>query len=219
MTEETAINLCLKHRDPAGFESLFRQYRKEAYFHASSLMGNPEEAADACQEAFRRAFAAMPGLRKLDNFYPWFYRILRNYCLNQLARRRTSETYRRNVETDWTSVFRGRKPMARSEEAAADSPEAGRSMGQVCVSPDFIALQNEEHALVWEALQQLEPDHREILAMKYFEDRPYSMISEILGIPRGTVMSRLYAARKALRERLLERGLMEYHAQPDTTPR
>jgi RNA polymerase sigma-70 factor (ECF subfamily) len=70
MNEAQAIRLCLQYRDPVGFEFLVKKYRREAYFHALALMGNQEDAADACQESFRRAFAAIPKLAQLDKFYP-----------------------------------------------------------------------------------------------------------------------------------------------------
>jgi DNA-directed RNA polymerase specialized sigma24 family protein len=56
-------------------------------------MGNEQDALDAFQDSFAKAFAAMPGLEKLTNFYPWFYRVLRNCCLNMLERRNTRERY------------------------------------------------------------------------------------------------------------------------------
>ncbi len=72
MNEAQAIRLCLRHRDPVGFEFLVKNYRREAFFHAFALMGNQEDAADVCQESFRRAFTAIPKLVGLDQFYPWF---------------------------------------------------------------------------------------------------------------------------------------------------
>ncbi|MCP5106940.1 MAG: hypothetical protein GY950_26385, partial [bacterium] len=87
MNEKRAIELCLCHHDPLGFEYLAKKYRKEALYHAVSIVGNYEDAADACQESFSRAFAAIPRLQQLDRFYPWFYRILRNCCFNMLSRR------------------------------------------------------------------------------------------------------------------------------------
>ena len=93
MNESRAIKLCLKHHDPVGFEFLVKKYRREVYFHALSLLGNQENAAEACQESFTRAFAAINTLSHLDAFYPWFYRILRNCCLNMLERKKTAENY------------------------------------------------------------------------------------------------------------------------------
>ena len=62
MNEQRAIRLYLKHRDPTGFEFLVQQYRREAFRHAYALLGNQDDAADACQESFPRVFAAIAGL-------------------------------------------------------------------------------------------------------------------------------------------------------------
>lgn len=177
MDEERAIQLCLKHRDPIGFEFLVNKYRREAFFHAFSLLGNNEDALDACQDAFARAFAAIPRLEALTQFYPWFYRILRNHCLNMLERRETSDRYRQS----------------RTLEAgnSSPSPEAG---------PRATLEQAEGRWRVREALDRLRPEYREILTLKYLQDCSYERIARLLGIPRGTVMSRLYHARLALRE-------------------
>src|SRR5687768_7852674 len=98
MDEARAITLCLRYRDPIGFEFLVAKYRKEAFVHARTLMGNEQDALDACQDAFIRAFAAMPQLQELTSFYPWFYRILRNRCLNLLDRRGTRERHADSVQ-------------------------------------------------------------------------------------------------------------------------
>lgn len=179
MDEQHAIQLCVKHRDPVGFEFLVEKYRREAFSHAFALLGNQEDALDACQDSFARAFAAIPGLRELPQFYPWFYCILRNRCLNLLARRQTSDRYR---ETQ--------------QHHAAQALDA--------VTPSLQLEQREDQQRVHRALALLKPEHREILAMKYVQEHRYEEIAEILGIPRGTVMSRLYHARMALREAWLK---------------
>src|SRR5687767_11461219 len=93
MDEQKAIDLCIKHRDPVGFDYLVRMFRREAYMHAYAMLGNDQDAADVCQDSFARAYAAMPKVQKLDRFYPWFYTILRHACLNILARQKTAATY------------------------------------------------------------------------------------------------------------------------------
>jgi RNA polymerase sigma-70 factor (ECF subfamily) len=179
MDEQHAIQLCVKHRDPVGFEFLVEKYRREAFSHAFALLGNQEDALDACQDSFARAFAAIPGLRELPQFYPWFYCILRNRCLNLIARRQTSDRYRETQQHD-----------------AAQALDA--------VTPSLQLEQREDQQRVHRALALLKPEHREILAMKYVQEHRYEEIAEILGIPRGTVMSRLYHARMALREAWLK---------------
>jgi len=179
VTEAHAIQLCLKHRDPAGFEALVQQYRREAFGHALALLGNSEDAADACQTCFAKAFAAMPTLPQLNRFYPWFYRILRNFCLNQLARRHTREREADSVQ--------------QHEETRRDGNP-----------PDLLCIQTDENQLAQKALTRLSPQHREILCMKYFQQVRYHQIAETLGIPEGTVMSRLYHARRAFRQAFQE---------------
>jgi RNA polymerase sigma-70 factor (ECF subfamily) len=179
MDEQYAIQLCVKHRDPVGFEFLVEKYRREAFSHAFALLGNQEDALDVCQDSFARAFAAIPGLRELPQFYPWFYCILRNRCLNLIARRQTSDRYRENQQHD-----------------AAQALDA--------VTPSLQLEQREDQQRVHRALALLKPEHREILGMKYVQEHRYEKIAEILGIPRGTVMSRLYHARMALREAWLK---------------
>ena len=71
-------------------------------------------------------------------------------------------------------------------------------------NPSVLVEAQEEQSLVWEVLNALTPTFREILVMKYIQDKRYDEISELLSIPRGTVMSRLYHARKAFRDRYIE---------------
>lgn len=171
MTEANAIKLCLNDQDPIGFEYLVEQYKREAYYHAYSFTNNKEDAADACQDSFRKAFSAMPKLKALDQFYPWFYRILKNHCINLTARKSTTKKYYETARVETS-------PQANAHPATAMET----------------AEQKEQ---IRKVLQTLKPDFREILTLKYFSEKNYDEISELLEIPRGTVMSRLYHARKA----------------------
>ncbi len=141
--------------------------------HALALLHDREDAADVCQESFCKAFAAIPALTQLDHFYPWFYRILRNTCLNLLSRKQTSTNYRKSE----------------AEREDRDGP-----------NPVDLVEKREERAVVEKCLLQLKLEHREILTMKYTQNLKYANISVILDIPRGTVMSRLYSARQAFQE-------------------
>ena len=171
MDENAAIELCVKHGDPRGFEHLVQAHRRQAYFHAVSLMGNAEDAADACQESFARAFAAIRRLDGITQFYPWFYRILRNCCLNAIARRRTAEKHR---------------------DAVARAAEAPGALD--------VLVRADENERVWRLLGRLKAEFREILLLKYVDGCSYAQLAERLEIPRGTVMSRLYHARRASRD-------------------
>lgn len=175
MDEAEALRLCREKRDRRGFTFLIDQYRREAFFHALGFMGNEHDAADAVQEAFFKAYAAIPRLKRLDRFYPWFYRILKNLCLNQLKRRKA-----RALENE--GGVEERSPM----------------------DPVVLAEKDERRARIWKALGELEPRQREILVLKHIRGLKYAEIAERLGIPRGTVMSRLFHARKTFRGRFPE---------------
>jgi len=179
MNEIKAVSLCIKHRDPIGFEYLVKKYRKEAFFHARIFLGNDEDAADACQESFTRAFNAFPKLSSLNNFYPWFYRILKNCCINMIKKKSNSSKY---------------KSYKHHHASIEDDSN----------NPSLKLEKEEENELIWHVLQKLSPEFREILVIKYLNEFCYDTISELLDIPRGTVMSRLYYARKAFKDKYHE---------------
>jgi RNA polymerase sigma-70 factor (ECF subfamily) len=162
--------------DRAAFEPIFRRYRDRAHGFALAFVGSPDDAMDLAQEAFVRAFQAIKRFEPGAAFEPWFFRILRNLCLNTLRHRKTWQT----VSWDVVGDVRGAGP----ESASGD------------------VERKELQDLVWTALGELTPDQREIIVLKDFQDRPYKDIAEILDCPLGTVMSRLYYARQALKAKL-----------------
>lgn len=179
MDEKRAITLCLKNHDPDGFTFLFKKYRREAFFHAIGFLGNSAEAADACQESFSKAFTAIVKLQHLEEFYPWFYTILRNCCLNMISRKKTTILF----EPELISL----------SEKSASVP-----------GPDEHLDSFDKKRLITEALSRLKAEFREILLLKYVSELDYQQIGSQLSIPRGTVMSRLYHARKAFYDEYLK---------------
>ena len=174
MNEQKAITLCLKDRDPVGFEYLVKKYREKAFYHAISWLNNREDALDACQESFARAFGAITRVKELKRFYPWFYVILRNCCMNILADRSKNTKINDGLSQDIETADTGKDDNA------------------------FSHIENrEEYRNIHELLISLKPEFKEILILKYFNDMNYEEIGTLLSIPRGTVMSRLYNARKA----------------------
>ena len=167
MNEASAIRLCLKSRDPRGFEFLVQQYRREAYYHAIGFLNDPAMAEDVCQESFAKAYVNISRLESLKAFYPWFYVILKNCCLSYLRSKRE------HVEVT---------------EGIDESSD-----------PAMLVAGDDNKQSVWRALQKLKPEFREILILKHLQDMSYEAISQILLIPKGTVMSRLYHARKAFK--------------------
>jgi RNA polymerase sigma-70 factor (ECF subfamily) len=163
--------------DKEAFEEIVRCYMTDAYLTALGLVGNEEDARDLSQEAFIKVYEARKSFDPDRPFYPWFYRILKNHCLNfirRFARKRESLYHKDNPER---------------ERFSADEP-----------TPLEQLEARERKALLMAAIDRLSFEHREIVVLKNFRGYSYKEIAEILQIPIGTVMSRLYYARRMLKE-------------------
>lgn len=185
MRSEVEVELIRKCRtgDARFFEPLVRAYEGPGLRVATGMLGNVDEARDALQEAFVKVFRNLSRFDTKRSFGPWFYQILRNQCRDMIR----SRTSRRNRETrDERLEFR-----------PAD-PELG---------PERAQERAAARDLLWRGLEQVGDDHREILVLKELQGFRYPEIAEILGIPEGTVASRLYHARRALKSALEELGV------------
>jgi RNA polymerase sigma-70 factor (ECF subfamily) len=164
------------------FEPIVRKYMKDAYFIALGLVGNREDALDLSQEAFVRAYRNMKRFNPKWGFFPWFYQILKNLCINHLRKR---------------SAERGRS----LEQLEAPQPTSARGD---CFAPDAVAERNETKDRVWAAIGKLDDKHREVIILRHFQHLSYEQIAQTLFCNKGTVMSRLYYAHKKLKD-LLDR--------------
>jgi RNA polymerase sigma-70 factor (ECF subfamily) len=162
-----------KRGDKQAFETLVRRHMTDAFYVAYGYVGNAEDARDLSQEAFVKAYQARARFDESRPFYPWLYRILKNHCLN--------------------FVTRGHRHISLDDE------NEHREIPSPAASPLEDLEEGERKRLVRTALDRLSEDHREIIVLKNFKDHSYKEISDILGIPIGTVMSRLFYARQALR--------------------
>lgn len=153
---------------------------KRAYRFALGLLGDSDEAYDVSQEAFVRAFRGIRTFDTAHEFEPWFFRILRNVCYSALAKRKS-------------------RPTDSLDELAEEGrePEAGDRF-----RPDLLAERDEAAERVWSGLAALDSKSREVIVLKDLQGYRYNQIAELLDIPIGTVMSRLYYARQKLKERL-----------------
>lgn len=176
--EEIRLVLGAKHGDHASFEALVDRYMAKAVTVAMGYLGDRHEAMDLVQEAFYRVYRTFDRFRDGEPFAPWFYRILRNACLNHLDKRR--------------------RRRARSIHPHGDD-DLGVPLPAGCLQPHEHVELDETRRRFWRALEQLSPRHREILMLRHFEELEYAQIAQVLQIPIGTVMSRLFHARRRLR--------------------
>ncbi len=158
------------------FPTLIESSFLRIHHAALGFLGDREVAKEAAQEAMMKAYAARDRYDPQQPFYPWMYRIVKNTCLDILARRRRRPQAALQVE---------------SLPSSAPSPLEG-------------ARQLEAHARLWSALETLSEAHREVINLRHFQDLSYAEIATILGVPEGTVMSRLYRARHALAREMME---------------
>lgn len=163
--------------ETAAFGELVQRYMRRAYFAALGLVGSPDDALDLSQEAFARAFRARHRIDPDRPYYTWQYQILRRLCFNFLRDKRSRRDKLRR-EAGWLADEAG-------ERASFADPAKN--------------LEREEiRRKVRSAIEELPEREREVLVLKEFEGLKYREIAELLGIPIGTVMSRLYTARKHL---------------------
>lgn len=163
----------------AAREDLARRYRQLAYLFAYQLLGNREDARDVAQEAMLRFFKTLRRFDPAQAVQPWLFRIVRN-CAIDLARR---NRVRRAASLEGLAGVR--EPVAPPE-----------------VSPDAQVQRRCLRERIWTAVQGLSAKQREILVLRDYQDLSYAAIADVLGVPKGTVMSRLHAARQALRAAL-----------------
>lgn len=164
------------------FGVLVEKYKQRAYFAALGLTGSSEEALDISQEAFVRAYRALPKFQiRRGSFFTWYYQILRNLCFNFL---------------------RDRVKRARPFSEIARSENSLQNLTDESLNPAVIAERNEIKDAVWRAINLLKEEEREIILLRDFQEMSYKEIATALGCPLGTVMSRLFNARQRLREQL-----------------
>ena len=165
-----------QHGERAAFGELVTRYMQRAYSSALGLVGNHDDALDLSQEAFARAFRARARIDPERPFFPWVYQIIRRLCFNHTRDQRSR----------------------RLKLEKAGSWLTGTTMGQRPLSPDQAVERAELREQVAEAIERLAERERETLILREFEELRYREIAELLGIPIGTVMSRLYQARRSL---------------------
>lgn len=164
------------------YEPLVRAYEPAGLRLAVAMMGNAEDAKDALQLAFIKTYDTLPRFDLRRPFGPWFFQILRNQCRDMLRSRKAKFNFE-----------------AIDERLEQRPGEANRG-------PERIRERNAAKELLWKGLESIGPEHREILVLKELEGFRYAEIAQILDIPEGTVASRLYHARSALKGALLDMG-------------
>lgn len=177
--------------DTGAYASLVAKYRQRIFAMIYGMTRNEQDAWDLSQDAFLRAWKALPGFRNDSAFFTWLYRIARN-AVTDWARRRMVEG---GTEFDDGIALREIEPAAKTTPGTAPAPDRALDAAEI-------------RARIDDALLKLSGDHREVIVLREIEGYEYHEIAERIGQPLGTVMSRLFYARKKL-----QTLLRDLHAQ------
>ncbi len=165
--------------DTKAFEELYARHRDKIYARAFSMMRNEEEAVDLSQEAWVKGWQRLAQFQGESSFVTWMTRIVINLCLDQLRKHKRQ----------------------RAESIEALDEESGgveRQMPVVTINPSEGLERNELRIRIDKALAQLSHEHRTVLILHEFEDLEYKEIAKRMGCSIGTVMSRLFYARRKM---------------------
>jgi RNA polymerase sigma-70 factor (ECF subfamily) len=165
--------------DMRAFEELVARHRDKIYARAYSMMRNEEEAVDLSQEAWVKAWQRLKQFQGDSSFSTWMTRIVINLCLDQLRRMKRH----------------------RSESIEAMDEESGgveRQMPVITVNPTAGLERAELRKRIDQALSQLTYAHRTVLVLHEFEEMEYKEIAKKMECSIGTVMSRLFYARRKM---------------------
>jgi RNA polymerase sigma-70 factor (ECF subfamily) len=169
--------------DKNAFDVLVRKYQYKIVKLISRYVHDPDEALDVSQEAFIKAYRALPGFRGESAFYTWLYRIAINTAKNHL-------------------VAQGRRPPGSDIDAQEAEQYDGPSFLKEIETPERVLLKDEIETTVFRAIDELPEDLRTAITLRELEGMSYEEIAQAMGCPIGTVRSRIFRAREAVDTRL-----------------
>jgi RNA polymerase sigma-70 factor (ECF subfamily) len=187
MTSNKAADQLLVERvqngDKKAFDVLVLKYQQKVANLISRYIRDPAEVLDVTQEAFIKAYRALPKFRGESAFYTWLYRVAINTAKNHLAAQSR------------------RPPQDDIEADTAEQMDMGTRLKENA-TPEHLAMQDEMARTIKSALEALPEELRTALSLREFEGLSYEEIAEAMDCPIGTVRSRIFRAREAIDNKL-----------------
>jgi RNA polymerase sigma-70 factor (ECF subfamily) len=173
----------VKRGDKSAFDLLVLKYQHRIVKLVSRYVRDPSDALDVAQEAFLKAYRAIPKFRGESAFYTWLYRIAINTAKNYL-------------------VMMSRRPAEIEPETAEGEPSELESILKDQATPENLLLTEEIQRTIVEAIETLPEDLRTAINLREVEGLSYEEIAQVMSCPIGTVRSRIFRAREAIDKRL-----------------
>ena len=177
--DDRALVVAAQRGNMMAFEELVVRHRDKIYARAYTMMRNEEEAVDLSQEAWVKGWQRLRQFQGDSSFGTWMTRIVINLCLDQLRKHKRQRT---------ESI----------EELSDESGGVERQMPVVTVNPTAGLERAELRQRIDRALGQLSYEHRTVLVLHEFEELEYKEIAKVMDCSLGTVMSRLFYARRKM---------------------
>lgn len=174
--------------DRDAFRTLFERYHRRAYALAFGVLRHQDDALDVVQDAFIKAHKYLDKFEGNSSFYTWLYRIVMNLAIDHLRKHRRV----RPVELDEQHLEEG---------SGGDDALLPKILGG---NPGRALLDKEIRARIDQALGELSENHRTVLVMRELEGMSYEEMAQAMGCSKGTIMSRLFHARKNMQKRLAD---------------
>ena len=171
--------------DRDAFRTLFERYHRKAYALAFGVLRHQDDALDVVQDAFIKAHKYLDKFEGHSSFYTWLYRIVMNLAIDHLRKHRRV------------------KPVELDEQHLDESDDAllPKILG---ANPGRALMDKEIRARIDQALGELSDNHRAVLIMRELEGMSYEEMAQAMGCSKGTIMSRLFHARKNMQKQLVD---------------
>lgn len=189
-SEDRKLVARVQEGDNLAFRMLYDRYHRRAHAIAFGVVKNKEDAMDIVQDGFVKVHRHIGKFQGSSSFYTWLYRIIMNLSIDHVRRRKNAK----GVEYDDRV---GRE----ADEVAGDGALLPRILD---TNPGKTAIRRELLGKIQEALDELPEYHRDVIMLREIEGLSYEEMSKVLGVPKGTIMSRLFHARKKMQASLSE---------------
>ena len=184
--EDSVLIQAVLDGDPSAYRGIVERYQGRIYSVVYGMLRNPEDAKEVSQEAFVKAYHKLSTFRLESKFYTWICRIAINLSIDLLRKKK-------------------RRDHTEFDEGIAATDSSGSVLEAYHSDrPDKAMERSEIHRRIIEEVEKLPSEQKQAIVLREIDGLSYREISEIMNIPEGTVMSRLFYARKKLQEALAE---------------